>query len=171
MVFKNIIMITDWEKSINFVLEMEGGYTVDSNDPGGQTKYGISKKSYPDIDIINLTIDDAKNIYERDFWIPCRCDVLPSPFAISLFDCAVNQGVRTSIKIFQKSLGVDTDGIIGPKTLDAAMNAKPRSVKLFLAERLSAYSKLMAANESLRVFSTNWFFRVLSLAELIFNKT
>jgi lysozyme family protein len=160
-------MISDWEKAIEFVLEMEGGYTLDADDPGGETKYGISKKAYPNLDIKTLTITEAKTIYENDYWKPCKCDELPTSFAISVFDTAVNQGVYTAIKLLQKTLGVKDDGIIGPVTIAAAVNATPRSVKLFLANRLAAYAKLMASNQNLLVFATNWSFRVISLSELI----
>ncbi len=160
-------MISDWDSAITFVLEQEGGYTIDPKDPGGETNFGISKKSYPDLDIATLTVDEAKDIYMRDFWKPCRCDELPSPFAIALFDSAVNQGVGTAIKILQKTFGLEKDGIIGTLTMAAVLSANGRSLKRFLAERLAAYSKLMVMNPNLLVYATNWSFRVLSLAELI----
>jgi lysozyme family protein len=161
-------VMNKWDASIAFVLEMEGGYTLDPNDPGGETKYGISKKAYPNLDIKNLTIDQAKDIYHRDYWNECRCDHLPFPFAVAVFDMAVNQGTGKAIKTLQHTLGVTVDGIMGSMTLDAARNAEPRKLKLFLAHRLEAYEKLMAANQALLVFALNWSFRVLALAEMIF---
>ena len=161
-------MTSDWEKAIAFVLAMEGGYTLDPNDPGGETNFGISKKAYPSLDIKNLTVDMARVIYERDYWIPCSCDDLPTPFAIAVFDTAVNQGVTAAKRILQLALGVNVDGTIGQKTIEAAVRAGERQVKLFLAERLAHYARLMADNPKLLVFATNWSFRVVSLAELVF---
>ena len=50
------------------LIDSEGGLTDNPKDPGGLTKFGISQRSYPDIDIRNLTLDQAKAIYLRDFW-------------------------------------------------------------------------------------------------------
>ncbi len=159
-----------WETAISFVLEQEGGYTLDPNDPGGETNFGISKKAYPTLDIKALTIDQAKEIYRRDYWNPCRCDNLPFSFAIATFDMAVNQGTGSAIKTLQETFGVTADGIIGPVTMEAiSRNGNdPRKFKLFLARRLTAYARIMAANQNLLVFARNWSFRVVSLAELIF---
>ena len=55
-------------KAFEKVLRHEGGYVNDPLDLGGETKYGISKRSYPHLDIKNLTLDQAKQIYFRDFW-------------------------------------------------------------------------------------------------------
>jgi lysozyme family protein len=57
-----------FEYVINIILNNEGGYNNNSNDKGGATKFGISSRSYPDVDIANLTKTEAKNIYKRDFW-------------------------------------------------------------------------------------------------------
>lgn len=166
-------MPSPWEIAITFVLEQEGGYTFDPADPGGETNFGISKKSYPALDILNLTIDEAKSIYKNNYWNACRCDNLPFPFAVSIFDMAVNQGTVTAIKTLQETFGVVADGIFGPATLAAVTKgaSDPRKFKLFLARRLTAYARLMAANQSLLVFARNWSFRVISLAELIFKAT
>jgi len=160
-------MIENWPKAIEFVLKAEGGYTLDPRDPGGETMYGISKKSYPKLDIANLTIEQAQNIYKIDYWNRCKCDALPAGYDIAVMDMAVNQGVVTAIKCLQKTVGVDADGIIGPKTIEACFKKSPRSLRLFLAERLSAYARLMHAKPDLFVFANNWNFRVITLSELI----
>jgi lysozyme family protein len=160
-------MESDWDKAITFVLKMEGGYTLDPNDPGGETQFGISKKSYPNLDIKNLTIEHAREIYHRDFWAPCRCADLPAPLAIAVFDTAVNQGVTVAKRLLQIALDVTVDGIIGPKTLAAAAKADPWRVKKFLAERLAAYIRLMDERPNLRRYAVNWTHRLLSLHELV----
>ncbi len=159
-----------WDAAIEFVLSQEGGYTNDPNDSGGETNFGISRKSYPDLELKNLTVDQAKEIYRRDYWSPCRCDNLPWPYSLAVFDMAVNQGVGTAIKTLQETFGVAADGIIGPMTMEAIAKAgsDPRKVKLFLARRLTVYARLMAANPKLLVFARPWSFRVIALAELVF---
>ncbi len=160
-------MITDWEQAIQFVLKMEGEYTLDPNDPGGETKFGISKKSYPNLDIKSLTVERAREIYYQDFWTPCCCNDLPTDFAISTFDCAVNQGVTIAKRLLQISLDVSVDGIIGPKTLAAAAKGNRSLLKKLLALRLAEYARLMAAKQHLFVFAVNWCNRVLSLFQLL----
>ena len=58
-----------FDKAMNFVGLMEGGYVNDPIDKGGETKYGISKRSYPNLDIKNLTKEQAREIYYKDFWL------------------------------------------------------------------------------------------------------
>lgn len=100
----------------------EGGYVNNPKDPGGETKFGISKRSYPSEDIRGLTLARAKEIYERDFWRPVQGDFWPYPVAFNLFDGAVNSGAAQSIKWLQHAVGTLPDGKIGPATI-AAVNA------------------------------------------------
>jgi lysozyme family protein len=159
-----------WDASIEFVLAMEGGYTLDPADPGGETNFGISKKAYPKLDIKNLTVDQAKDIYRRDYWSACRCEHMPFPFALAVFDMAVNQGTVKAIKTLQATVGVVADGIVGSFTLDAVQRSVQQKFKLFLANRQAAYAHLMASNQNLLVFAVNWSFRVLALQEFVLEK-
>lgn len=118
------------------LLGHEGVYSTDPKDRGnwtsgivGQgilkgTKYGISAMSYPHLDIKNLSMTDAQAIYLKDFWIVAGCDRVPPETAFDLFDTAVNSGPSTAAKLLQAAIGVETDGIIGPKTL-LALQAFP----------------------------------------------
>lgn len=98
---------------------VEGGYVNNPRDPGGETKYGISKRSYPNLDIKNLTLDQASAIYRSDFWDVCCCDDLPAPIAGFVFDASVVQGQGWAPKMLQAAVGTATDGVIGPKTVAA----------------------------------------------------
>ena len=163
-------MKEDWETAISFVLKMEGGETaeLDPNDPGGLTKYGISQKAYPNLNIKDLTLEQAKDIYYKDYWLPCSCDELPTIYAISVFDTAVNQGVGKSKRLLQISLNMDeVDGVIGPKTIAASWKAPVSKMKKYLAVRLADYAKIMSDNPKLLCYAVNWSYRVLSLYELI----
>lgn len=80
-------------EALKFVLEREGGYVNDPADPGGETKYGISKKAYPNVDIRNLTPELAGTIYQNDYWGPSGCEHLTPGMALVVFDSAVNVGV------------------------------------------------------------------------------
>ncbi len=83
----------NFELCINFVLKWEGGYANNSLDPGGETHWGISKRSYPDLDIKNLTKQEAIDIYRRDYWEASRANMFPWPLCLVHFNAAVNTGI------------------------------------------------------------------------------
>ena len=83
----------DFKKSLEFTLKWEGGYVNDPDDPGGETKWGISKRAYPDLDIKNLSPEIAATIYFRDYFVPSGAVNLPFPECVVAFDTAVNLGV------------------------------------------------------------------------------
>lgn len=95
-------MEQSFEKAVNFVLAREGGYSFDPSDLGGETNFGISKKSYPDLDIKSLTVDEAKDIYKRDYWDKIGCNFLAEKLDIVAFDCAVNQGIGRATDFLAK---------------------------------------------------------------------
>lgn len=89
-----------FEKAVTMTLRFEGGYVNSTLDPGGETNMGVSRRSYPDLDLKNLTVEDAKAIYYRDYWLPVEADKMPPSLAMVAFDCAVNSGVaRTRLWI------------------------------------------------------------------------
>jgi lysozyme family protein len=118
-----------------WVIVVEAAYSDDPADRGNWTggargygelkgtKYGISAKSYPHIDIKNLTLDEASAIYRRDYWGAVRGAEMPRPIALAVFDAAVLHGVDRASKWLQRSLGVVVDGIIGPVTIEATRTA------------------------------------------------
>lgn len=114
----------DVEGMIDRLIVREGGYVDHPQDPGGETKYGISKRSYPDLDIKNLTRDDAARIYREDFYQRFGLDrVHSSQIAEWLLDWLVHSGPSV-IKRVQRELNVVADGVVGPQTL-RALNSLP----------------------------------------------
>ncbi len=96
-------------KALNFVLKWEGGYVNDKHDPGGETKYGISKRAYPHLNIKSLTKEQAAEIYRRDFWNQVGCDDCKDPrLALSQFDAAVNVGVNRVKKWLKEDFKTST---------------------------------------------------------------
>jgi len=98
-------MKENFETSLKFVLTWEGGdkYTEDPKDPGGATKFGISQKAYPGLNIKDLTLEQAKAIYKKDYWDKCGCDVIGTPMDIITFDTAVNMGITTALRFKEKA--------------------------------------------------------------------
>jgi lysozyme family protein len=96
-------MTNNFPKAISFVLAWEGGYSDDKNDPGGETKFGIPKRNHPDLDIKNLTVNQATQIYRDEYWFKCGCDDLPWPMDLIVFDTSVNLGVSRALVLIQES--------------------------------------------------------------------
>lgn len=96
-------MNKNFDFAFSFILRWEGGYVNDPNDPGGETKFGISKRSYPQLDIKNLTEEQAKTIYRRDFWERCGCHEMPWPMDVVVFDTAVNCGPARALRWFKQA--------------------------------------------------------------------
>lgn len=152
--------MTAFAPILDFTLAEEGGYVNDPNDPGGETRYGISKRAYPDLDIKGLTRDAAAKIYERDYWAAVRGADLPAPVAIVLFDSAVNCGVGSAIRWLQEICQVRVDGDFGPKTLAAALSRDPlRLAEHLLWRRLKYYATL----KHFPTYARNWVTRTARL--------
>lgn len=142
---------------INRVLANEGGYVNIPDDPGGETQWGISKRSYPDLDIRALTREDAIAIYKRDFWDRCHGDELPEAVAFQALDFAVNSGVETALRKLQTAAGVADDGHWGPVTREAIAAVNPVVLCIrYLAERLDFMRKLKRWPS----FSSGWAGRI-----------
>ena len=137
----------------------DGGGRSGVGDPGGETKFGISKRSYPSEDIKNLTLERAKAIYRKDFWVAAAIEGLPDAIRFDVFDVAVNSGVGTAVRMVQKVVGVQADGVLGPVTLQAC-NSMPltRLIARFNGARLM----FMADLTTWPGFGRGWARRVAS---------
>ena len=154
----------DFEDCFNRLIGHEGGYVNNSSDPGGETKFGVSKRTYPDLDIKNLSIEQAKAIYKRDYWDRAKCDMLPPIVAFQVFDTAVNSGIGQSIRFLQRAAGVADDGQVGPMTLTAINRLDPEQLAArFNGHRLEFITKLSTWD----VFGKGWARRIAkNLVEL-----
>lgn len=180
-------MSPEFLRALDFTLPWEtgnkpdGGYTDDPHDPGGETRWGISKRSYPDVDIAALTRAGAVEIYHADYWLgtgnqKSYCNTLRSPLCLVHFDCVVNIGNRKTTAdgaplwhgranmILQRALGVDDDGLIGPRTLAAIAARAPRTAALrALDQRVAYYMSL----KHLQRYLKGWLRRTSALRALI----
>jgi lysozyme family protein len=126
-----------FEDAFPLVVTLEGGYVNDPDDPGGETKFGISKAAYPHEDIANLTLDRAKSIYATDYWMKAGCDKLPEALQYDVFDMAVNSGVGAAVACLQRAVKAPVDGSFGPQTLMAVTSMSPYvALVRFSSERL-----------------------------------
>ena len=150
-----------FKEIIEKVLHHEGGYVNDPKDLGGETKYGITKRFYPDVDIKNLTIEQATEIYKKDYWDKNRVESLPQNLWHIYFDMCVNMGKRTAVKVLQraavnKGRDIEVDGGLGPMTIGALKGVELDRVRAF---RVKYYVDLITARPEQEKFYLGWFRR------------
>jgi lysozyme family protein len=145
-----IIAMTElFLKCIEIVLKNEGGFQNNPKDKGNYangvlkgTNFGISARMYPDLDIENLTVEKAKEIYFLDYWTPCMLDEIEDPNnALQILDFCVTSGQYRAIRTAQKCSGSYEDGIMGPASIKAINNALC-FLERYRNERLKYYSNL-----------------------------
>ena len=151
-----------FDEIIEQVLGLEGGYVDDPTDSGGETKYGISKKAYPNEDIKALTVERAKELYKRDYWDRFKVDNLPDRIRHIYFDMCVNMGGGRATKILQEacnsknSYKIDVDGGIGKNTIKASANLEDFRLRAY---RVMFYAELVMKKPNQIKFWVGWFKR------------
>ena len=116
-----------FQRCVGIIFHDEAGFVDDPEDPGGATNRGITIGTLSHWrghqvsvdDVRNLTLEEAQAIYRASYWNAVAGDQLPGGVELIAFDCAVNQGPGTAVKLLQQAAGVDPDGHIGPLTLSA----------------------------------------------------
>lgn len=161
-----------FDQAFEIVVGHEGGYTDNPKDRGnwdsgviGQgnlkgTKFGISAAAYPNLDIVALSLEEAKAIYFADYWTKAGCDLLDPGLALIVFDAAVNNGVGAAVRWLQAAVGVAADGVIGPNTRAAIERANPLEA---LVEVHGQRMHHMAGLSTWQTFGRGWSRRLASL--------
>jgi lysozyme family protein len=157
--------MSKFDEIIEVVLEHEGGYVNDPKDPGGETNFGIAKRSNPDVDIKNLTKAEASLIYKTKYWDKNKVESLPEELWHIYFDCCVNMGKSRAVKILQqaangKGANIDVDGGLGPNTLKAISNVELERVRAY---RVKYYADLVTRKPDLEKFYFGWYKRALEV--------
>lgn len=158
--------MNNFDYAFDRVIKFEGGYINDKDDSGGETKYGISKNTFPHLKIADLTLADAREIYYQEYWVANKYDNIENcKVAAKIFDMAVNMGARNAHINTQRALmacGVRLkwDGIAGVKTF-AAINDTPAEVlcAALRAEQASYYERLAAKRPEKQKFLVGWLSR------------
>jgi len=148
----------------------EGGYIADLGDGAGETNGGITKRTYPHLDIKSLTKDEIFEIYKRDFWDHYNIGSLNNQgLCDQVFDMSINSaplalGMTLQLAIHACGNNLTLDGIIGSATITAANSLDPvLLLKQFRLERIRFYTGLANANPDKREkFLRSWNMRALS---------
>lgn len=152
------------DEIIRHTISLEGGYVNDPDDAGGETKYGISKRSYPTEDIANLTVERAVEIYKRDFWDKSNLGLLTNEqVARKVFDMGVNMGQGVPIRFLQQIVGEKEDGILGPSTANAVNAENSQKVLDELRKKqLLRYTNIVEKKPEQIKFFKGWINRTFS---------
>lgn len=145
---------------ISMVLKHEGGYVNHPSDPGGETKYGISKRAYPSLDIASLTEEQAVHIYVSDYWKKIKGDQLPSGVDCVVMDTAVNSGISRATKWLQRMVGATPDGVIGPMTLAAVRDVYEQDPKQLINDYMDYRLGFLKKLKTWDTFGRGWSRRV-----------
>lgn len=172
---------TQFESSLPFILRWEGGFVDHPSDPGGRTNKGVTQRAYtdwlarrglPQSDVKNITDAEVKAIYESDYWLPPRCNELPTQLDLVQFDTAVNMGVGRAVRFLQTSVGCVADGRYGTETVRAVARCESRSTLAAYCEAREAfYRRLVAKKPELKVFLAGWMNRLNALRKEVGLKT
>jgi len=159
---------TTFDQCIDLVLGHEGGYVNDPDDMGGETNWGISKRAYKKVDIKNLTKEDAKSIYKKDYWDKFKVGKLPPNLRYVYFDMCINMGSRNAGKVLQRaanaknpaSAKIKVDGMVGPNTIKAVKRVEQDRLR---SERVLYYARIVIKKPVQHKYWYGWFKRSLEV--------
>ena len=166
--------MSSFETTFNRTIGHEGKFQANHKDRGNWTggkegvgelkgtKWGLAAMTYPHLDIANITLEQAKEIYFSDWWLKLKMDCWPNVMKYQMFDAAFNHGTGRANQFLQFAARVKDDGVIGPKTITAINMTDPNDLVLrFLAKRLRYFTEVKTWAE----FSRGWSLRVAQCLE------
>lgn len=148
-------MLGNFTKSLQVTLGYEGGYSSIRSDPGNWTggkvgkgvlkgtKWGIAASSHPNLDIKNLTLDQAGAIYKPQYWDTVNGDRLAAGVDLATFDAGVMSGPSRGLKWLMASVGGPDD----------------QTVKKLCAKRLGFVQSL----KTWKTFGKGWASRIAGI--------
>lgn len=152
---------------VRFLIDRLEGGGARVTDSGGLTRWGISTRAYPNLDIENLSREGAEAIYARDYWAPVAADAMEPGLALLVFSAAVNAGARAAAIALQRVLGVAEDGKVGPGTLGAVATYRPRAElrAAYCEMQLREYEALVRRVPAYTKYHHGWRMRVMRAAD------
>lgn len=167
----------DFNRAVAITLAHEGGLVDNPFDRGGRTNYGVTQAVWftwldrlgePRRPVDDITVQEARDIYHRNYWQAAHCDDFEWPVSLLLFDAAVNHGPKASIRVMQRTLGVLDDGLVGRDTRGAAGRRAPVELaQAMLWERADLFAQIVRANHSQALFIVGWIRRLMHLHSIV----
>lgn len=161
--------MADFYRALQKVLTYEGGYSNHPDDRGGATRWGISEREFPDLDLSQLTYTQMQQLYREKYWDPLRLDEISvEAIADEVFEQAVNFGIGRAAANVQRALnyfreqGIAVDGVIGSLTLAAINSCKYPGYLLTVLNgiQIARYFEIVDSDPSQKVFTRGWLKRV-----------
>jgi len=159
-----------FETAYNILLALEGGFVNHKHDRGGQTKFGISQRQYPDVDIKNLTKEKAMAITKKDYWDVLCCDAFEyGELKLELLDFGFVAGTSRCARYLQQALNLmgfktEVDSIVGPDTVRQANSASVKYQKALLAAvrgfEFEHFKRLALKSKTQKAFIKGWLARI-----------
>ena len=163
-------MKENYYNAVKFVALREGGLSDDPVDRGGRTAYGITQATYDEYrkknnlelrDVWLITPGEVEAIYYGMYWVPGKCDLMPAPLDLLVFDSAIQHGFSRPLKWVQLCVGASPDGLFGPKSKSALLSAVeidgvPTICRKFLSLRDAYYSSIIHGDPSQKRFENGW---------------
>ena len=153
------------------LMECEGGFVNQPNDPGGMTNLGVTKRAWESW--VGHSVDEAtmraltpaivRPFYKQNYWNAVNADLLPSGLDIIVADMAVNAGVRVAATLLQGAVNANRDGVIGPQTIFASEIWEPgHLIDTYSLARVQFYSQL----RHFPTFGAGWVRRTMEFRHL-----
>lgn len=168
-------MADPFDLAIEFTLgpSIEGGVSDVAGDHGGLTNHGVTQRTYdsyralehlPPQSVVQITLDEAHELYRTMFWEAAHCPELPGRLAVAHFDWAVNHSPQGAIRTLQQAAGAESDGLWGPQTAAACAAVDPDALLArYLDLRVQWYRDDVAADPTQAKFLDGWLNRVEQL--------
>ncbi len=164
--------------ALKFVLDAEGGFVDNFNDPGQATNQGVTQAVYdtyrssinqPPQSVADITPFDVTQIYRVNYWLAGSCDKILSQVSVCHFNVCVNSGVEQAGKLLQRAAGVaQVDGIVGPNTLTAVNAINPVDLcNQYIQEIKDFYNRLCINAPNFQEFLQGWLNRTADLNNLL----
>ncbi len=163
----------DFEKAINKMLGLEGGKTYEKSDRGGKTNLGITQRTFnawrdsikkPREDVFKITVEEAKEIYKKNYWNLIKGSQLPHDVAQAILSMALTDGPQDAIRHTQKILGIPPTGIMGPITMKAIWSAaKTKGTKKLTNYIVDKQIQRYQSDEQAKTYGRGWTNRAESL--------
>ena len=155
----------NFKQCLDLVLKSEGGYSNHSQDPGGMTNLGVTKRTWEEYTghqadektMLGLTPEKVAPLYEQRYWRPTYCEVLPRGLDLLIFSMGINAGTGRCVKLLQSSIGCVADGVIGPRTMELIKSANVADLIRKYSEARREYYRSL---KNFPVFGKGWLNRV-----------